>query len=48
MSMVSLKLLCWNMEWMNDLFDEAANFYPDLHRPQYAADTTVIRVNVEL
>lgn len=39
--MATVKVLCWNMEWMNDLFDEAGNFHPDLHRPQHASDTTV-------
>ncbi|MDX2048305.1 MAG: hypothetical protein SFU87_16060 [Chitinophagaceae bacterium] len=39
--MAAIKLLCWNMEWMNDLFDSNGNFHPDNHKPQHSPDTTV-------
>jgi exonuclease III len=40
--MNGIKVLCWNMEWMNDLFDEAGNYHPDAHKPVHATDTTVL------
>src|SRR4030095_6026812 len=42
--MSTIKLLCWNVEWMNDLFTAgsgAAAFRPDSKRPQHTTDTTV-------
>jgi endonuclease/exonuclease/phosphatase family metal-dependent hydrolase len=39
--MATLKLLIWNMEWMNDLFDEKGHFHPDKHKPAHAQSTTV-------
>lgn len=39
--MATLKLLNWNMEWMNDLFTTTGNFHPDTHKPQHTPDTTV-------
>lgn len=42
--MSDLKLLVWNMEWMNDLFgpnDEPPAFRPDGDKPQHNSDTTV-------
>ena len=39
--MATIKVLCWNMEWMNDLFDEKGNFHPDSHKPVHSQDTTV-------
>ncbi|MBB5285313.1 endonuclease/exonuclease/phosphatase family metal-dependent hydrolase [Rhabdobacter roseus] len=39
--MANLKLLLWNMEWMNDLFDQNGNFRADTHKPQHAPSTTV-------
>ncbi|MAZ29649.1 MAG: hypothetical protein CL868_21560 [Cytophagaceae bacterium] len=38
---MAIKLLCWNVEWMNDLFDGDGNFRPDSHKPQHAKSTTV-------
>ena len=35
------KMLCWNMEWMNDLFDGEGNFRPDDAQPQHDKKTTV-------
>jgi len=42
--MAILKMLLWNMEWMNDLFvagNQAAQFRPDDEKPQHSQDTTV-------
>ncbi len=39
---MSFKLLCWNMEWMNDLFDGEGSFRPDDYKPQHNKNTTVI------
>ncbi len=39
--MGTLKLLLWNMEWMNDLVDQNGNFHPDAHKPQHSQSTTV-------
>ncbi|GAB3321352.1 hypothetical protein GCM10027299_15660 [Larkinella ripae] len=39
--MEKLRVLLWNMEWMNDLFDTAGNFRPDDAIPQHSPDTTV-------
>ncbi|GHB79857.1 endonuclease/exonuclease/phosphatase family protein [Persicitalea jodogahamensis] len=36
-----MKLMLWNMEWMNDLFDKDGNFHADNHKPQHAQGTTV-------
>jgi len=36
-----MKLLLWNMEWMNDLFDQDGNFQPDDHPPSHHRQTTV-------
>lgn len=36
-----MKLLLWNTEWMNDLFDQDGNFQPDDHHPAHARQTTV-------
>ncbi|WP_373511149.1 hypothetical protein [Persicitalea sp.] len=36
-----MKLLLWNMEWMNDLFDSNGDFRADDHKPQHARSTTV-------
>lgn len=38
---MTVKLLCWNMEWMNDLFDGEGNLRPDDYVPQHARNTTV-------
>jgi endonuclease/exonuclease/phosphatase family metal-dependent hydrolase len=40
----TIKLLCWNVEWMNDLFMAGtgpAAFRPDAEKPQHNTDTTV-------
>lgn len=42
--MAEVKLVSWNMEWMNDLFgpnDEPAAFRPDDAKPQHSSSTTV-------
>jgi endonuclease/exonuclease/phosphatase family metal-dependent hydrolase len=39
--METLKLLLWNVEWMNDLFDTNGNFRPDTAVPQHSPGTTV-------
>ena len=42
--MSELRLVEWNMEWMNDLFmpgDEGAQFRPDDERPQHGKNSTV-------
>lgn len=42
--MPSLKLVVWNVEWMNDLFvanDEPVAFRPDDHNPYHTPDSTV-------
>lgn len=42
--MSDLKLLVWNMEWMNDLFgpnDQPAAFRPDDEKPAHGGKTTV-------
>src|SRR5215510_14678754 len=42
--MPTIKLLCWNVEWMNDLFTAGsgpAAFRPDNEKPQHNTDTTV-------
>lgn len=39
---MSIKLLCWNMEWMNDLFDSEGHFRDDNHIPQHSKNTTVL------
>jgi len=42
--MAKIKLLCWNVEWMNDLFmgdTEPAAFRPDTDKPQHTTSTTV-------
>lgn len=42
--MTAIKLVSWNMEWMNDLFatnEGAAAFRPDDEAPQHNRDTTV-------
>lgn len=36
-----MTLLLWNMEWMNDLFDQDGNFQPDDHHPSHSRQTTV-------
>ena len=36
-----MKLLLWNMEWMNDLFDGNGDFRPDGSTPQHSQGTTV-------
>jgi len=38
---MSVKLTCWNIEWMNDLFDKNGDFHPDDHKPQHSKSTTV-------
>jgi hypothetical protein len=42
--MPTIKLLCWNVEWMNDLFTAGngpAAFRPDTEKPLHNTDTTV-------
>jgi endonuclease/exonuclease/phosphatase family metal-dependent hydrolase len=43
--MPTIKFLCWNVEWMNDLFTAGttgpAAFRPDAEKPQHNTDTTV-------
>ncbi len=39
--MAALKLLLWNMEWMNDLFNQNGDFHPDAYKPQHSQGTTV-------
>src|SRR5215468_3230471 len=42
--MSTIKLLCWNVEWMNDLFTAGsgtAAFRPDAEKPQHNPETTV-------
>jgi endonuclease/exonuclease/phosphatase family metal-dependent hydrolase len=42
--MPNLKMLEWNMEWMNDLFvsgNQEAQFRPDNEKPQHGGDTTI-------
>lgn len=41
--MPNLKLVLWNMEWLNDLFvpdAQAAQFRPDNEKTQHVADST--------
>lgn len=39
--MASLKLLVWNMEWMNDLFGSDFTFRPDAEKTQHMRSATV-------
>lgn len=39
--METLKFISWNMEWMNDLFDQNGNYRSDNAKPQHSTDTTV-------
>lgn len=39
--MLALKLLVWNVEWMNDLFDTQGNFKPDDEKPYHTPGSTV-------
>ncbi|MGB5941566.1 MAG: hypothetical protein WBG71_01665 [Leeuwenhoekiella sp.] len=39
---MNIELLCWNMEWMNDLFDGDGNFREDNFKPQHDKKTTVL------
>lgn len=42
--MAKIKLVVWNMEWMNDLFvanDEPVGFRPDDHSPYHTSDSTI-------
>lgn len=39
--MATLKLLLWNMEWVNDLFDQNGDFHSDTHKPQHSQGTPV-------
>ncbi len=45
---MTVKLLCWNMEWMNDLFDGDGNFHSDNHKPQHSKSTTVLERRKDL
>lgn len=45
---MAIKLLCWNMEWMNDLFDRDGNYRPDDHKPQHSKNTTVLKRRQDL
>ena len=44
-----LKFVSWNMEWMNDLFDEAGNYRADGDHPQHAdKNVTVLQRRKDL
>ncbi len=36
--MATINLLCWNMEWMNDLFDSNGDFRADDFKPQQSQE----------
>ena len=42
--MAIIKLVVWNMEWLNDLFaaGEPARFRPDAEKPQHAQEGTIL------
>lgn len=49
--MAELKVVVWNVEWMNDLFgpnDEPAAFKADNHRPFHTPDSTVLQRRQDL
>jgi endonuclease/exonuclease/phosphatase family metal-dependent hydrolase len=46
--MATLKLLVWNVEWMNDLFDSQGAFKPDNEKPFHTPGSTVKQRRIDL